>query len=133
MGVPSGSLETSYRVLKNWIDIITPRAVFLFTPPSWRREIIKEKEIDLVFDGHPLADNLKRVSSFHSDNNHRDYMVKAIGYHCAEYRAKLFVIDNLAIEQTDYGNDGMHPGPATNRFIANRFHSYWKRQFNPKK
>ena len=133
MGVPAGSLETSYRVLKNWIDIIQPRAVFLFTPPGWRREIIKEKEIDLIFDGHPLADKLKGVSSFHSDNNHRDYMVKAIGYHCAEYRAKLFVIDNSAIEQTDYGNDGMHQGPVTNRFIANRFYSYWKRQFKPNK
>ena len=48
MGVPAGSLETSYRVLKNWIDVIQPRAVFLFTPPGWRREIIKEKEIDFI-------------------------------------------------------------------------------------
>ena len=133
MGVPGGSCETSYRILKNWIDIIRPRAVFLFTPPSWRREIIKENKIELVCEGHPLANKLKSVSSSESDDNHKDYMVKAIGHCCALYKAKLFVLDNGSTVRVDVGNDGVHPGPLSHKLFAKNFYSYWKREFKPRK
>ena len=125
MGVGGGSLETCYRLVKWWISLIKPNAVFMLVPANWRRELIMNngRNIDQISEGHFLANTLKKVGTGLSDNLHQECITDAIHYNCEILGAKLFVLtQNWGSDQADLARDLVHPGPLQHKIWADRFY-----------
>tara|TARA_B100001113_G_scaffold40439_1_gene28659 strand:- start:732 stop:1511 length:780 start_codon:yes stop_codon:yes gene_type:complete len=126
MGVRGGSLETCYRLVKWWAPLIKPKAVFMLSPASWRRERVTDdvKKIASICEGHDLAYNLKRIGTDDSDKVHHECIVDAIQYNCDKVGAKLFVLSQYwGGDKVDVARDLVHPGPKQHKIWADKFYS----------
>ena len=123
MGVGGCSLETCYRLVKWWLPLIKPNAIFMLMPTSWRRELIFGNRIEQVSEGHLLAKDLKKIGTGLSDNLHQEYILDAMHYNCQMVGTKLCVIaQNYGKDQADQARDLVHPGPKQHRRWAGKFY-----------
>ena len=123
MGVRGGSVETCYRLVKWWLPLIKPNAIFMLVPAPWRRELIFMNRIEVICEGHFLANDVKKLGTGPSDRLHQECIIDALHYHCETLGTKLFVItQDWGKDQADFARDLVHPGPLQHKIWADRFY-----------
>ena len=131
MGQGGGSSETCYRLAQYWIPKIKPKAVFMLTPPSTRREFWTEDEGPQImglrrFGSVPTILPKHMIGETEIQLN-RVRVRDAIEMLCVRQKIPFYYIYfhgqllKWGGSFDDFGRDGVHPGPDTHKKIAKLF------------
>jgi len=132
LGIPAGSLDSAFRVYNEWQPIHKSKITCLFIPPGSRMETTGEGCWDNIGQWNlartdTSAETRLFIADLLSDINQEvrtDRNIAAIKYIAQETQSKLIVMNyNEALLSllVDTARDGFHPGPKSNRFLADKF------------
>jgi hypothetical protein len=132
LGICAGSLDSAFRVYNEWQPIHKSKITCLFIPPGSRMEMIRlgrwnnigqwtlDRNDTSVETRLFIADLLSDISQeVRTDRN-----IAAIKYIAQETQSKLIVMkyDKAFLASfVDKARDGVHPGPKSNRLLADKF------------
>lgn len=140
-GVPGGSIESQYRVLRCWAPILKPKRVYTLGTFFGRREFL-EDAIPTNINAYYLERNWKK---FVEDPRHELYWQSEIQIShvraydalravCRDYGSELYSLRDdkrkeiwKSIPGCTQGRDLAHPGPIWHSGIANLPDDYWER------
>lgn len=119
-GVCSGSLETTYRVLKHWIGDVSPEHVCLYLPPLSRREVLMSNGQWQNITGTIPEYVTESFLSEYDQEISIKRTLDAIRWVCYIGGATLHVVNS---ENQDHGGsrDTIHPGVEQHEKIAKVF------------
>lgn len=136
LGVPGGSMDSAYRLYKEWQPIAKSSVTILAVPPHYRSEKIIDQEVGTFYQNigqwsiaddirenntdrasRHLSEELNDTSMYISFNKNTD----AIKTVAEETGSKLIMIDYIKlgkIVRSKMGRDGIHPGESWHSNIA---------------
>lgn len=136
LGVPAGSLDSAYRLYKEWQPIAKSSVTILAVPPHYRCEKIVDNEFGTSYQNlgpwsveNNLRDNNIDLAARHLSEDLNDssmYIsfnknVDAIQKIADDTRSQLILVDYMKLQKiirTTMGRDGIHPGEVWHSNIA---------------
>jgi len=129
MGIPSGSLDSAFRVLLAWLPKIRPSSVFLLEPPGVRYEththMFRGINHSAIHHPEPVGIRFEHEDEWQL---HREKTMRAIKSVCDQFETPLYHSQHdyddeyfTLFEEYDLARDLMHPG--------RKRHIYWAMKF----
>jgi hypothetical protein len=124
LGIGGASVDTCFRMLDHYLEVLRPKSVFLLIPPLMRVELHSEDEIRsyLVSDTDIPAFVKKWVSCEDNANVNRYKNILAMKQLCADQNIKLYTQHCNPVFEDDYARDLMHYGKKTHKHFAKNFY-----------
>lgn len=131
LGICGGSLDSAFRVYNEWQPIHKSKITCLFIPPGSRMETIRHGRWNNIGQWtldrtDTSAETRLFIADLLSDISQEvrtDRNIAAIKYIAQETQSKLIVMNynEVFVSFVDKARDGLHPGPKSNRFLADKF------------
>lgn len=121
LGVYSASLDTCYRLLENYIDVLQPQFVVLCSPPIHRFEILNDSTGRIITPHAQINDELCRTWYAHDDNSKLNSRknVRAMADLCNEKSCPFYTMPDLIT--FDDARDFQHSGPLSHKKMVEEF------------
>jgi len=132
LGICGGSLDSAFRVYNEWQPIHKSKITCLFIPPCSRMETIRngrwnnigQWNLDRTDTSAEMRLFIADLLSDISQEVRTDRNIAAIKYIAQETQSKLIVMkydEAFRVSFVDKARDGIHPGPKSNRLLADKF------------
>ena len=116
---PAASLESIWRLLRHWIDVVQPPRIRLLTPPMGRREVWQSYGALQMQPSNSYW--IKEFADETEIQLNQLRMLDAIQHCVGTTPIDIVTWELVAGDCTDTGTDGAHPGPESHKAIAKHF------------
>ena len=116
---PAASLESIWRLLRHWIDVVQPPRIRLLTPPMGRRELWMPYGALQLQPTNP--NYLEEFAHETEIQLHQLRMLDAIRHCVGNTPIDIVTWESVAHEVVDHGTDGVHPGPKSHKAFTKHF------------
>ena len=129
LGVGGGAMDTCFRMLDHYIDVLNPKFVVLCQPPAQRFEYFDRYNKSRVLIANHLDTEVYKefgeewmANDINTETNSRRNLL-AMQFRCQEKNIPFFAFPNHPdLRKDSCGRDLAHPGVESNHLFAHKIH-----------
>ena len=131
LGIGGGAMDTCFRMLDHYIDVLNPKFVVLCQPPAQRFELFDRYNNSRVFIANhfpPFTEIYKTfaeewmANDVNTETNSRRNLL-AMQFRCQKRNIPFFTFPNHPdLRKDSFGRDLVHPGVESNHLFAHKIY-----------